>query len=82
MFLPVTCPRAREWLLSSPLAHKGLFTAGNDSLQPFHGCKYPPASQINGEDPGYSTCPELRTNGEGKEFTRLGSSCFSFMSGF
>lgn len=62
--------------LSSPLAHKGLFTGGEGSLR---GCKYP---QINGEDPGYSTCPQLGANGVGKEFTGLGSSCLSFMSGF
>lgn len=87
MFLPLTHPCAREMLLPSPLAHKGkggkdfsLFTGGKGSLR---GCKYPPLPpQINGENPGYSTCPQLRAHGVGKEFTRLSSSCLSFVSGF
>lgn len=78
MFLPLTHPRARELLLSSPLAHQGLFTGGKDSLR---GRKYPPLPpQINGEGSGYS--PHLGADGVGKEFTRLGSSCLSFISGF
>lgn len=79
------CPRARAPLLRSPLAHKGLFTGGKEGKAPsmagnIH--KYPPASQIDGADPGYGTCPQLWANGVGKEFTRLGSSCLPFISGF
>lgn len=70
MFLPLTCPCPLLWHT------KGCSQEGKGSLR---GCKYP---QINGEDPGYSTCPQLGANGVGKEFTRLGSSCLPFMSGF